>query len=182
MELSSIIEKMFKSFHKAPEKTLPGCDELTRGRAICIAIDSIIDVEDYDTICDAVIHTGYDCKYTIQEIADFIKVIEQFLRTDDLHNWCMNKNTAQMEDALRNFAKCLEGMPYTRPEPEKEVQLFAEIELKEMVNKFNRWANQFNEVAGREGIEPNVYHHHSGNAQAYQNAAAELSRLIESKQ
>ena len=182
MELSSVIEKMFKSFRKVPEKTLPGCDELTRSRAICIAIDSIIDVGDNDTICDAVIHTGYDCKYTIQEIADFIKVIEQFLRTDDLHDWCMNKNTNQMENALRNFAMCLEGMPHARPEPEKEVQLFTENELKEMAKKFERWANQFNEVAGRKGIEPNIYHHHSGNAQAYQNAAAELRRMLELQQ
>lgn len=178
MELSSVIERIFNQFRKPSEKPLPGCDELTRSRAICIAIDSIIDVGDNDTICDAVIHTGYDCKYTIAETADFIKVIEQFLRTDDLHQWCMNKNTEQMEDALRNFARCLEGAPHNRPDPEKEVQLYTEDELVAIVAKFDRWAGQFNEITSRGGIESNVYHHHSGHAQAYQNAASELRRLI----
>lgn len=50
--------------------------------------------------------------------------------------------------------------------------------LGKLVDKFEKWAKEFEYNAASHGIEANVYQHFTGNARAYMNAAQELRKLI----
>mgnify|MGYP001575766856 FL=1 len=81
---------------------------LKKYKAVDYAHDTIIELGGGVDIDDAIIRTGRFNKYTPEEIANFIIMLEDFIKSD-LLIWQQNKTNGECQDLLVSFVHYLEA-------------------------------------------------------------------------
>ena len=82
-------------------------EKVKRRKAIAYAHDTLIEVGDHLYLDDAILSVGYNNGYTPDETADFVIMLDDYLRTDVIL-WQQNKTNEEYEELLRNFTYHLE--------------------------------------------------------------------------